>query len=147
MTAEEIKNLLHQWELYKKDHWWDNTAINVEAVLMKEFAEAYTAQQSDEISELKKSVDLLHEAMVTAEKRGHDKAMEEVAQQSKIPTEIYAAIFNPMIHESGFVTLSLHRTQKGAEMAMEFHKAATIDEDGGLDNCKFWDVVKMKIEV
>ena len=46
MTAEEIKNLLRQWELYKKDHWWDSTAINVEAVLMKEFAEAYTAQQS-----------------------------------------------------------------------------------------------------
>ena len=46
--------------------------------------EAYAAQQSDEIAELKKSVNLLHEAMVTAEKRGHDKAMEEVAQQSKI---------------------------------------------------------------
>ena len=68
------------------------------------------------------------------------------AQQSEMPTEIYAAIFNPMIHESGFVTLSLHRTQKGAEMAMEFHKAATIDEDGKLDDCKYWDVVKMKIE-
>ena len=49
--------------------------------------EAYAAQQSDEIAELKKSVNLLHEAMVTAEKRGHDKAMEEVAQQSKMPTE------------------------------------------------------------
>ena len=74
-------------------------------------------------------------------------AMEEyAAQQSKMPTEIYAAIFNPMIHESGFVTLSIHKTRRGAEMAMEFHKAATIDEDGKLDNCKIWDVVKMKIE-
>jgi len=77
-----------------------------------------------------------------------DKIAGLLNQKSKIkmPAEIYAVIFNPMIHESGFVTLSVHRTKRGAEMAMEFHKAATIDEDGGLDNCKFWDVVKMTVE-
>ena len=55
---------------------------------LAQWLEAYAAQQFDEIAELKKSVDLLHEAMVTAERRGYDKAMEEfAAQQSKMPTK------------------------------------------------------------
>ena len=35
---------------------------------------------------------------------------------------VYAALYNGMIHESSFATLSLHRTRRGAEMAIEFHK-------------------------
>jgi hypothetical protein len=27
-----------------------------------------------------------------------------------------------LIHESSFATVSLHKTEKGAEIAMEFHK-------------------------
>lgn len=60
--------------------------------------------------------------------------------------KVFAAIHNPMIHESCFTVLSLHRTRRGAEMAMEFHKQATIDEDGRLDDCKLWDVVEYIIE-
>jgi hypothetical protein len=36
--------------------------------------------------------------------------------------KIYAALYNPMIHESTWGIISLHETRKGAEMAVEFHK-------------------------
>lgn len=36
---------------------------------------------------------------------------------------VYAFLYNSCIHESAFATMSLHKTRKGAEMAMEFHKA------------------------
>jgi hypothetical protein len=36
---------------------------------------------------------------------------------------LYQFLYNPMIHESGYITMSIHRTRKGAEMALEFHKA------------------------
>lgn len=36
--------------------------------------------------------------------------------------KIYKALYNPCIHESAWHTLSIHRTRRGAEMAMEFHK-------------------------
>ncbi len=35
---------------------------------------------------------------------------------------LYEALYNPMVHESTAQTLSIHRTLKGAEMAIEFHK-------------------------
>lgn len=36
---------------------------------------------------------------------------------------VYAFMYCGMIYESSYATISLHRTRKGAEMAMEFHKA------------------------
>jgi hypothetical protein len=36
---------------------------------------------------------------------------------------VYAFLYNSCIYESAFATMSLHKTRKGAEMAMEFHKA------------------------
>lgn len=36
--------------------------------------------------------------------------------------KVYAALYNPMIEESAWTTISLHRTRKGAEIAMKFHK-------------------------
>ena len=36
---------------------------------------------------------------------------------------VYAFMYNPMIYESATATVSLHFSKKGAEMAMEFHKA------------------------
>lgn len=36
--------------------------------------------------------------------------------------KVYAFNYCPCIHESGWVTISLHKTRKGAEMAMEFHR-------------------------
>lgn len=67
-------------------HQRQMSSVHPHAIIgtIEDAIEEYAAQQSDEIAELKKSVNLLHEAMVTAEKRGHDKAMEEVAQQSKM---------------------------------------------------------------
>lgn len=35
---------------------------------------------------------------------------------------LYAFRYNECIHESSTATISIHRTRKGAEMAMEFHK-------------------------
>ena len=43
-------------------------------------------------------------------------------------SKIYAAMYNPMIEESCFGVISLHKTRKGAEMAMEFHKAVELKE-------------------
>jgi hypothetical protein len=37
--------------------------------------------------------------------------------------KVYAFMYNPMIHESASAVISLHKTIKGAEMAMEFDKA------------------------
>jgi hypothetical protein len=34
---------------------------------------------------------------------------------------VWAFLYCP-IHESSFATVSLHKTEKGAEIAMEFHK-------------------------
>jgi hypothetical protein len=41
---------------------------------------------------------------------------------------LYAFLYNPMIHESGYITISIHRTQKGAEKAMEFYKHEVKEE-------------------
>lgn len=35
---------------------------------------------------------------------------------------VYEARYNPCIHESGFVTMSIHHTRKGAEMAIAFDR-------------------------
>ena len=44
--------------------------------------------------------------------------------------KLFVAMYNPMIHESCYGVISIHRTRKNAEMAMEFHKS----------NCKKeWD--------
>ena len=61
---------------------------------------------------------------------------------------LYAFLYNPMIHESGYVTISIHRTREGAEKALEWHKKECIDEEieacGELrenwDNCQYWKV-------
>jgi hypothetical protein len=45
--------------------------------------------------------------------------------KDKITDKVYGFFYNPMIHESCSALVSLHTTQKGAEMAMEFHKAET----------------------
>jgi len=35
---------------------------------------------------------------------------------------IYAAMYNDCVYESSASPISLHKTQRGAEMAIEFHK-------------------------
>lgn len=43
-------------------------------------------------------------------------------QNNKDMKKVYAFNYNPDINESVWATVSLHKTMKGAEMAMEFHK-------------------------
>lgn len=52
------------------------------------------------------------------------KIFDEEAELYNIRKEdiVFAAMYNPMIHESSFGVLSLHRTLKGAHMALMFHK-------------------------
>jgi hypothetical protein len=42
--------------------------------------------------------------------------------------KVFAFQYCDCIHESSFFTESLHKTQKGAEMAMEFHKNERFKE-------------------
>jgi len=35
---------------------------------------------------------------------------------------VYQFLYNECIHESSAMTVSIHKTRKGAEMAMDFHK-------------------------
>ncbi len=41
---------------------------------------------------------------------------------------IYAFLYNSCIHESGWVTVSLHYSKEGAEKAMQEHKQKVLDE-------------------
>ena len=48
--------------------------------------------------------------------------------------KIYEALYNPMVYESGDITISLHKTKKGAEKAIAFHKMKTMEKE-----LKIWD--------
>lgn len=41
---------------------------------------------------------------------------------------VYEFIYSDCIHESAAGTISIHRTKKGAEIAMEFHKESKRKE-------------------
>lgn len=73
--------------------------------------------------------------------------------------EIYQARFTDSIHESFKTTLSLHRTEKGAESVIEQHKEELRkeweeDHEGvpkeeinfPYDYHKEWDVIKTKVQ-
>lgn len=42
--------------------------------------------------------------------------------------KVYEFCYNECIHESSYACISLHKTRRGAEMAMEFHKKQIADE-------------------
>ena len=42
--------------------------------------------------------------------------------------KVYEFAYSECIHESGCVTLSIHETRKGAEMALDFHKESMYKE-------------------
>jgi hypothetical protein len=73
---------------------------------------------------------------------------------------VFLAMFNPMIHESSFGIISVHKTRKGAEMAIEFHKEEERKEHneflkdrdskddfdyGSFDQFKAWQVYEIKL--
>jgi hypothetical protein len=43
-------------------------------------------------------------------------------------TTLYAFTYNPMIHESGYITVSIHRTREGAEKVLEWHRNELLKE-------------------
>lgn len=74
--------------------------------------------------------------------------------------QVYEVLHNPMYHESGAVTLSLHRTLNGAYKAMRAHRVKECEEfrDDQLlygtdqlsrhrryDDFKWWGVRKNKV--
>jgi hypothetical protein len=74
---------------------------------------------------------------------------------------VFLALFNPMTEESSFGVLSVHKTHKGAEMAIEFDKEETRKEHeeflkdrdpkdnfdyGPFDQFKAWAVCEMKLQ-
>jgi hypothetical protein len=73
-------------------------------------------------------------------------------------TTLYAFTYNPMIHESGYITVSIHRTREGAEKAMEWHRNECRNEwaeiykavhraeiDHPFDAFQSWKVEEIKI--
>ena len=78
------------------------------------------------------------------------------------PDILYELIYNPDIHDSGPITLSIHRTKEGAEAAMQTHKDEIkykFDEiyhnseypvdmvvDMEWDDNQYWDIKPIKIE-
>lgn len=49
--------------------------------------------------------------------------------------KLYGFYYNPMIYESGDCLITLHRTKKGAEMALDYHKA---DKQKEYDDYASW---------
>ena len=41
---------------------------------------------------------------------------------------VYEFLYNPSIHESAAQTVSIHKTRRGAEKAMELHKEKALKE-------------------
>ena len=72
--------------------------------------------------------------------------------------KIYEALYNPMIHESASATLSIHKTLKGAEMAIEFNKnetqrewAETIQNNPAMEEsewnfCRWWGIREVELQ-
>lgn len=60
---------------------------------------------------------------------------------------IYAVLFNPMIHESTWGVISLHKTLKGAEITLAHHKH-NIEKEEGAEYCNRmdWRIEKMELE-
>ncbi len=72
--------------------------------------------------------------------------------------KIWEALYNPMIYESGFVTLSIHFTKMGAEKAIEKDKQREYEEwleiyrdepdpPGKWDDFKAWKVQPIKLRL
>lgn len=59
--------------------------------------------------------------------------------------KIYGVMYNPMIHESCYGCLSIHKTRKGAEMAMEFHKKERSSEDDYDESIEYWNIYEYEL--
>lgn len=57
----------------------------------------------------------------------NDEIWEAMSQPRPI---IYAVMYNPMVHESTWGLISLHKSLKGAEITLSHHKHNTEKEEG-----------------
>lgn len=53
---------------------------------------------------------------------GYSEVIFDFRQKNTNKTIVYEFLYNSDCHESTASTISIHKTRKGAEMAMEFHK-------------------------
>lgn len=70
--------------------------------------------------------------------------------------KLYGFYYNPMIYESGDCLISLHRTKKGAEMALDYHKhekkkeyddySSWNKEEGTEPECKFGEFERWYVD-
>ena len=60
----------------------------------------------------------------------YDMVLEAIrlAREEKQQTIFYGFYYNGMTEESSYALMSLHRTKKAAEIAMEFHKKEKFEE-------------------
>ena len=76
-------------------------------------------------------------------------SMEEYASANQrvsvSDTIVYAALFNPCIHESSAGIISLHFTRKDAEMALEYSKSEHIKEHGELSDWEVYSIIEYKV--
>ncbi len=79
--ADEIIRIAEFEELCKPDY----AEMHMNDSVMQQNIDAALAEIKAELAEEKKSNKLLHEAMITAEKRGYDKALAE--SRAKMPSE------------------------------------------------------------
>ena len=79
--ADEIMQMAEFEELCKPDY----AEMHMNDSVMRQNIDAALAEIQGELAEEKKSNKLLHEAMITAEKRGYDKALAE--SRAKMPSE------------------------------------------------------------
>lgn len=48
-TKDEIINVIKDWDIFKKQNWWESEAIDVEKVLLDRFVDKIQGKQSFEI--------------------------------------------------------------------------------------------------
>ena len=73
------------------------------------------------------------------------KAMNKGDGDNKEKVFVYAAMFNPMIHESVFGIISLHWNRKDAEMAMEFDKME-YQKEYGINSYTSWFIAEYEVK-
>jgi hypothetical protein len=127
MTKKEIIKSICKYDFLKSIELNDDITVGEALEAMQLYADQQTAEKDKRIKELEDS-----------------------------SNEVWGFFYNENVHESVPGLVSLHHTQKGAEMAMEFHKAELRKEYDELWSeyedpiCKFgehesWNVEQIKI--
>ena len=60
--------------------------------------------------------------------------------------KVYIATYCPCIFESSYGVISVHKTKRGAEVAMEFHKEEEREIMGGVGAYEEWRVDEHEVK-